>query len=115
MHSDWGSVSGDDDADAIMRDRRDERRVLNWAVLICSLPFIPCLIWYALTGSRVALAVVLFQLAGIVGSAIERAIFSTHTFVMIAEQRVRRVEERLDRVDDSVRQIERQLNPRWPE
>ena len=106
--NEWGSVNGDSSADGIIRDRRRDKTTLAWTNIVCGLPFIPCLIWYALTGSKVALALIFFELAGIVHAAVENGIFQTHTFTMIAESRARELELQVQRLEELVTELKRQ-------
>lgn len=95
MNEVWGSVDGDVNADAIISDRRDGKKVAN---LVCALLF-PVLvivaIWLGITGSHAALAVGLVIAVVYLRSAVAADTYGTHTLVMIAERRAQLLEQKV--------------------
>ena len=55
-------------------------------------------IWYALTGARAALALEIGVAAVCAAGWARKEQYSTHTFVMVAEQRARNIEARVEAI-----------------
>ena len=87
MFQEWGSVEGDGNADAIIRDRKEGRRDNAYNPIINFVLLAVVSAWFAVTGSHFALAIEIILGAWLVGSGIRNSIYPLHTFVMIAERR----------------------------
>ena len=106
MSDEWGAVRGDDDARSITRDRRDALTTLTLKLAVSFLVLVALGVWYALTGSRIALASEIAVAAICAAGWVLRSQFETHTFVMIAEQRARNIETIASGLEDSALRIE---------
>ena len=92
----WGSVDGDVNADAIISDRREGKKVAD---LSCALTFptlVVVAIWLGMTGSHAALAIGLVIAVLFLRSAVAAETYSTHTYVMIAERRAQLLEQKVE-------------------
>lgn|SRR5690242_10943618 len=114
----WGSVDGDINASAIIRDRKEDRKWVRRASLFSGLPFLPCLIWFGMTGSHVALAIVIFSLSGVIQWSTEKALFETHTFALITERRAQLLEQQVQQLQsqsydlqNGIARLTERLNP----
>lgn len=95
MLEQWGSVDGDGNADAIIRDRRDGRRATYYAIFWNFTLVAGFAIWYAITQISAALALEIIAASWLAISGINRAVHETHTMLMIAERRTQLIEQKL--------------------
>jgi len=95
----WGSLEGDYDAEAISRDRKASRGSA-WFMIVGYIALAGFLIWLGMGGGDTALAWSLGVAFLLLGEANNNVAHPTHTFVMIAEQRIRRCESMLQEIRD---------------
>ena len=101
----WGSLDGDGNADAIIASQREARRALAYAVLWNFALVAGFALWYSLTTSAVALALELIAVAWLTISGVRLHLHQMNTMVMVAEARIRLLEQQIDDVRmDSVSQ-----------
>ncbi|SFK71759.1 hypothetical protein [Caulobacter sp. UNC279MFTsu5.1] len=101
----WGDVAGDTNADAIIRDRKDEVKALNWVGAIIFLGFIATCIWYANSPSPGLLAFLIFMAVMEVGVLIQYELWKSHTILLIAERRVQLVEQQLLHITQGISEL----------
>ena len=88
----WGNVDGDRNAEGIIADRLRARSSLTATIALFFAALVATAVWYALTGSRAALAIEIILAAICAGGWSKASTFETHTLVMIAETRARLIE-----------------------
>jgi len=112
MIEEWGSVAGDLNADGIIRDRRSLKRWLGWTNFGFLVAAIAVAIWYAISGSHVALALEVFLSANLAAGWAQHGSYDTHTFVMIAERRAQLLEHHVQHLDERLGVLIRQMDHR---
>lgn len=105
----WGSVDGDHNADAIMRDRRAEQAMDKYGLIVLGVALTGSMIWHGFTGDPWALSWLVLSGVWAVNAQTSRDIFTTHTFVMIAERRTQLLEQKVAQMQEDLYEARRDL------
>ena len=81
--------------------RQSSERGMTLSVAVFFLVLLALGVWYALTGSRIALASEIAAAAIFAAEWVRKSQFETHTVVMIAEQRARNIETIANGLEDN--------------
>lgn len=103
--NDWGSVAGDTNADAIIRDRRRGDTTLGWLRLASIVVLVAAASAYTDSGAPGALAGLVIAATFAIGMGVASRLYETHTFVMIAERRAQLLEQEVADLRQDVRDL----------
>lgn len=99
MRYQWGDVDGDINADAIIRNSREDWRVYRYVGIAVWLLLIAVAVWFSLTGADMALAILMVASVFAIGVEIQSAAHSNYTMTMITERRTQLIEQKLAEIE----------------
>jgi len=104
---DWAASDGDSLADAVLKERQSAKWPDRVSVLVSFLGLLASAIWFALTGSHVALVAMVVTAVWSVNSGNGVELYDTHTLLMITERRAQALERTLRELQRDVCELRR--------
>ena len=98
----WGEVQGDDEADAIIWQRKKQIFDDNLVAIFNFILIVALAVWYVITDSRIALASEIIAASWLTVSGVKAAQNKTYTMLLIAERRIQLVEQQIDNLNQRI-------------